>query len=1107
MHMKNKILVATTSIVVGAAILTIPFLNHNSNKSNLNIAKTEESVDSEDMERREIQGAMEYYHNIRKNPYTNKVDYRDYYMAQSEVFRGASNAYKTSVLSLQWTEMGPDNVGGRTRAILIDKNNPNRLYAGAIAGGLWISNNAGSTWNKYMDKNENLAVSCIAQAPNGDIYVGSGENFKGFAEEDQGTTEMPGGGISKSTDGGVTFTKLLSTVPTSSTTFSTVGDWIGVNRVATDPVNSNRIYAATNRGLRMSNDGGKTWINPILTVSRQPLTSSCSDIDIASDGTVLVAMNGIGYISPNGESGTFTRIPANNLPVAGTRVEFGIAPSDPNYMYASLADGSANLQGVYQSTDKGQTWVLIGPGGGTGFAPLSNLGVGGAKFYGQGNYDNTLAVFPDDKTHIILGGVGLWAWKQDFPTYSNLTPTAGAGSWSLMAEHQASDLSPVYVHADKHTIVFHPTNPDIFYIGHDGGVSRTTNARAAVPFFTTLNNGFNVTQFHSVAFEAVGSNGSGVLGGTQDNGSLYIDGKGNTVKSAKEVSGGDGGESEISFINPNVFFTTTPWGGLTRTNNKGKTKSTFYPKKLADLDSKQDFASFVTPIALYESTNATKSHDSIMFIAGALTNELGLGNGVNVNFKGTVMPAQKYASIVPGSVVIKNGGSIIASDDGANNLTGSVAGSLNTFDYITGAYNFDLASAPSKGNPITITYNVQYNAGSIIELKSETNGVMFSFTTPSLIHSMDTVMVQDIIQSRFVIGCSGSNGIWMNKRPLDFTSDLGKDVWFKIMASVSGDISAMRFSPDGDVMFVTTTTGLIYRLSNLSSAIDSVTGDVGGTNLDSTALTNRINRNCVVKTNIIGNFSPKTLTDIAIDPSNPNRIVVAAGNFGVNGHIYYCDSALTMGASSTTDNFSLRQGIGSNKLAEMPVYSVIFARDKNGGTNTVVVGTEFGVYATSNITADNSSIVWTDENGELPKMLIFGLRQQTLPGSQANNSGTIYAATHGRGIWKCENFFVKGTVGIKKEDMANSTKSGISIYPNPLYGDGTISFELSRANSNIVISTFDLQGRVVKSSRMPLLQAGTQKINYDNSDLAPGTYFISVDGEGIHVSAKFVSLK
>ena len=194
----------------------------------------------------------------------------------------------------------------------------------------------------------------------------------------------------------------------------------------------------------------------------------------------------------------------------------------------------------------------------------------------------------------------------------------------------------------------------------------------------------------------------------------------------------------------------------------------------------------------------------------------------------------------------------------------------------------------------------------------------------------------------------------------------------------------------------------------------------------------------------------------------------------------------------------------------MPIYSAIFANvnSKNPKPNTVIVATEFGVFATDDITRDNSSIVWTDENAGFPRMLTFGIRQQTLPEWNCNNSGKIYVATHGRGFWSSEKFFVKGFTGIKNEtEKIVSYKSTINIYPNPINGSGTIAFELNKTATNVLINIYDLQGRVVKTNTIAQLQAGAQKINIDTEELSMGTYLVSIDAENIHAASKFVVLK
>ena len=123
-----------------------------------------------------IAGALKYYHQRKRNIKTGKVEIADMLKADREVASfGSMN--KSSSLGLVWKEMGPNDVGGRTRAILIDKNNPYRMYAGGVSGGLFISNTAGNTWAPYDDKMNNLAISSICQSADGDIYVGTGERI------------------------------------------------------------------------------------------------------------------------------------------------------------------------------------------------------------------------------------------------------------------------------------------------------------------------------------------------------------------------------------------------------------------------------------------------------------------------------------------------------------------------------------------------------------------------------------------------------------------------------------------------------------------------------------------------------------------------------------------------------------------------------------------------------------------------------------------------------------------------------------------------------------------------------------------------------------------
>ena len=154
-------------------------------------------------ESQSFKGAYEYMMSLKADPATGKIPYDLVLNAKQEV----SDILRTrsaAATSLLWAEMGPDNVGGRTRAILIDKDNTDKIFAGGVSGGLWLSLNAGLNWNivEGTDALDFSGVVSICQASNGDIYFGTGEGSTvgSFGGNSNGSTGIIGGGIYKSTD-------------------------------------------------------------------------------------------------------------------------------------------------------------------------------------------------------------------------------------------------------------------------------------------------------------------------------------------------------------------------------------------------------------------------------------------------------------------------------------------------------------------------------------------------------------------------------------------------------------------------------------------------------------------------------------------------------------------------------------------------------------------------------------------------------------------------------------------------------------------------------------------------------------------------------------------
>lgn len=408
------------------------------------------------------------------------------------------------------TEVGPYDVGGRTRALLIDASNSSRYFAGGISGGLWRSNNAGVTWTSLNDQSSNLAVSCITQDPfnSNVLYYGTGEgsgNSAGF----------PGEGVFKSTDGGNTFSLLAST---------NTGDFDYCWSIVHSRTNANTVFVGTSsRGLWRSTNAGTSWTK-VLTTTRR-----INDMIALPNGTIMAALNGDGIWQSTNNGTTWTEI-AGGLPTTGfARIAIDFCENSPDNIYALYAESNDVIKELYKSTDGGATWAA------TSAKPATTLKFTWYCFF--------LGVSPTNPDHVVLGA--------QFARYS----LNGGSSWSTLSTG----------HADNHSYAFDPTNTDQFLLGNDGGVYRKTwSSITSTPI--DLNDGYHVTQFYSGDYMP---SGNSVLAGTQDNGTHKAIGLNWT-----KVLGGDGGYAQVSLQDPNLGYCSTQNGLIRRVNNLQGSSST-----------------------------------------------------------------------------------------------------------------------------------------------------------------------------------------------------------------------------------------------------------------------------------------------------------------------------------------------------------------------------------------------------------------------------------------------------------------------------------------------------------------------------------------------------
>ena len=129
----------------------------------------------------------------------------------------------------------------------------------------------------------------------------------------------------------------------------------------------------------------------------------------------------------------------------------------------------------------------------------------------QSSYDLIIKVKPDDKNFVVIGGTNVYRSSDGFATTSN---TKWIGGYATVNNVSMYDKH----HPDQHGFVFLPSDPNIAFSSHDGGISKTTSITDPAVVWTSLSNGYYTTQFFHVSIDPSKTKPDLVMGGMQDNG-------------------------------------------------------------------------------------------------------------------------------------------------------------------------------------------------------------------------------------------------------------------------------------------------------------------------------------------------------------------------------------------------------------------------------------------------------------------------------------------------------------------------------------------------------------------------------------------------------------
>jgi PKD repeat protein len=418
-----------------------------------------------------------------------------------------------------WQSLGPFtwqstngwNPGiGRVNFITEEPNNPNTIYLGTPAGGLWRSEDAGSNWTPLTDDLPSMGVSGIAINPENPniIYIATG---------DRDASDYMGVGVLKSTDYGQTW--------------QTTGmNWqlsqgIKSNWLIMHPTDFNTLLLANNQGLYKTIDAGESW----------QLVQSGNIREVAynvANPEIVYAVTNRFYRSENGGN-SFTLI-NEGFPAPGeiNRLSLAVTGANPDYVYALAGDeDSSGYRGLYRSIDGGLTFTERSDS-----PNILGYNSEGTSSGGQSWYDLALAASNSNASRIFTGGINVWRSSNAGTTFNALS------QWTY-------PNNTGYTHADIH---FLKTFESRLYCGSDGGIFISNDNGIN---WSDLSEGIAITQPYRFAVSE--QNPYFILAGTQDNGTnLLIDGV------FYHILGGDGNGAAMSADNQNVLYASYPYGSI-----------------------------------------------------------------------------------------------------------------------------------------------------------------------------------------------------------------------------------------------------------------------------------------------------------------------------------------------------------------------------------------------------------------------------------------------------------------------------------------------------------------------------------------------------------------
>jgi photosystem II stability/assembly factor-like uncharacterized protein len=431
---------------------------------------------------------------------------------------------------LELRSLGPAINSGRISDFAVTPGQRHRYFVATASGGVWRTDNAGTTWKPVFDEHGSYSIGCITMDPENPnvLWVGTGEN------NSQRSVSF-GDGVYRSLDGGQTWTNMG------------LGESEHIGTIAIDPRDSRVVYVAAqgplwrsggDRGLYKTTNSGATWerilhisddtgVNEVHLDPRDPDVVYASAYQRRRHVWTLINGGPESGIYKSTDAGETWRELEKGLPeVDMGRIGLAVSPADPDVIYA-IVEAQRDKGGVFRSVDRGESWDK-----------RSDYMSGSPQYY------NELAADPKDVDTVY-----------SMDTWLHVS-TDGGETFSKVGEK--------HKHVDNHAMWIDPDDTDYLLVGCDGGVYESFDRGATWSFRENL----PVTQFYRVAVDT-SSPFYFIYGGTQDNNTLggpsrTLNRSGISNEDWIITVGGDGYETAIDPTNPDILYSQSQYGHLSR---------------------------------------------------------------------------------------------------------------------------------------------------------------------------------------------------------------------------------------------------------------------------------------------------------------------------------------------------------------------------------------------------------------------------------------------------------------------------------------------------------------------------------------------------------------